>query len=65
VVNGDRAAIEDLGSKNGTQVGGRQVCDTHDLCHGDEIQLGTEVLVFLILDEDLATETADSLRRDE
>jgi len=65
VVDGDRAAIEDLGSKNGTQVGGRLVCDTHELCNGDEIQVGTEVLVFWVLDEELATESAESLRRDE
>jgi pSer/pThr/pTyr-binding forkhead associated (FHA) protein len=65
LVDGDRATIEDLGSKNGTQVGGREVCDRHELCSGDEIQVGTEVLVFRVLDEDLSTETAESPRRDE
>jgi DNA-binding winged helix-turn-helix (wHTH) protein len=63
VVDGTRASIQDLGSKNGTQVGGRRLRDIHELRHGDEIQVGNDVLMFWILDENLATETADSLRR--
>jgi len=65
VVDGDVAVIEDLGSKNGTRVGDKQVHGMHELRHGDEIQIGPEVLVYWISDEDLATESADSLRRDE
>ncbi len=40
VVSGDTAMIEDLGSKNGTFVGGERVADPTPLSHDDEIRLG-------------------------
>ena len=45
-VAGEAATIEDLGSKNGTCVGGRLVSGPTDLHDGAEIVVGSEVLVF-------------------
>ncbi len=36
----DTYVIEDLQSTNGTKVGGKGV-RSHELCHGDEIQIGS------------------------
>lgn len=46
VVRGDRGTIEDLGSKNGTFVGGRQIDAPTELVDGDEITIGGARLVF-------------------
>ena len=46
VIAGDRATLEDLGSKNGTQVRGERVGGTVDLEDGDEIRIGSVVLSF-------------------
>jgi DNA-binding winged helix-turn-helix (wHTH) protein len=40
LVTGDRVTIEDLGSKNGTYVGGKRITETVDLADGDEITVG-------------------------
>ncbi len=45
-VRDGRAVIEDLGSKNGTCVGGQRVEGTVDLADGDEIALGPVFLTF-------------------
>jgi DNA-binding winged helix-turn-helix (wHTH) protein len=48
VVSGDRASVEDLGSKNGTYLNGERVtraCPLHD---GHEIRLGPVTLTFRI-----------------
>lgn len=55
-VCGREARIEDLGSKNGTFVGGRPVTSPQALEHGDEIRLGPVALVFT-LDSPDPTET--------
>ena len=46
VIAGDRAILEDLGSKNGTQVRGERIRGTVDLEDGDEIRIGSVVLSF-------------------
>ncbi len=46
VVFGDRATIEDLGSKNGTFVEGRRIREPAPLGDGDRIRIGTVELVF-------------------
>jgi DNA-binding winged helix-turn-helix (wHTH) protein len=46
VVDGDRAVIHDLGSKNGTKVGDRRVDGSVELTDGDEIRIGPALLVF-------------------
>lgn len=46
VVDGDRAVLHDLGSKNGTLVSGRRVEGSTELTDGDEIRIGPALLVF-------------------
>jgi len=46
IVAGDRATLEDLGSKNGTQVRGQPISGTVALEDGDEIRIGSVVLSF-------------------
>lgn len=46
VVEGDRAVIEDLGSKNGTSLRGQRLTAPTELSDGDEICIGLAVLVF-------------------
>lgn len=46
VVHGDRVTIEDLGSKNGTFVGGRAIDAATELADGDEITIGGARLIF-------------------
>jgi predicted component of type VI protein secretion system len=45
VVQGDRALIEDLGSRNGCRVNGNYVKTLTTLCDGDRIRIGTQELV--------------------
>jgi DNA-binding winged helix-turn-helix (wHTH) protein len=46
VVDGQRAMLEDLGSKNGTHVNGTRVRGSVALESGDQIEIGRELLVF-------------------
>jgi DNA-binding winged helix-turn-helix (wHTH) protein len=46
VVSGERATLRDLGSKNGTLVGGQRVSGERQLAEGDEIRIGPALLVF-------------------
>ena len=46
VISGDRAIVEDLGSKNGTVVRGERITGPVDLADGDEIRIGSVVLSF-------------------
>jgi len=57
VVSGDEARVEDLGSKNGTFVGGKPVTGTCLLTDGDEIRVGPMALTFRVAPATLATET--------
>src|SRR6187402_3943481 len=43
---GDRATLEDLGSRNGVQVGGAPLSGVHVLHDGDRVRIGTQELVF-------------------
>jgi DNA-binding winged helix-turn-helix (wHTH) protein len=45
-IEGNVATLEDLGSKNGTSMGGRRVSRPTHLADGAEIVVGSEVLVF-------------------
>ena len=46
-VLGGRAVLEDLGSRNGTSVGGRRIDGPVELTLGDTIEVGPEEIVFL------------------
>jgi two-component system, NtrC family, response regulator AtoC len=43
--SGDAIEIEDLGSRNGTQVNGRRITGVHRLASGDEISIGPIIAV--------------------
>jgi DNA-binding winged helix-turn-helix (wHTH) protein len=58
VINGDEAMIEDLGSKNGTYVGGERVTARRRLDDGDQIRVGPVVMRFRAPGLSAATETA-------
>jgi hypothetical protein len=45
-IDGARATIEDLGSRNGSRVNGRLIRGSHPLKDGDRIRIGTQELVF-------------------
>ena len=45
-VFGDRAVLEDLGSRNGCRVNGAMIQGTHALAAGDRIRIGKHELVF-------------------
>jgi DNA-binding winged helix-turn-helix (wHTH) protein len=46
VIAGDRATLEDLGSKNGTELRGERLTMPVDLADGDEIRIGSVVVTF-------------------
>jgi len=46
VVDGDKAVLEDLGSKNGTSLRGQPLIAATELADGDEICIGPALLVF-------------------
>ena len=57
-ISNDAAILEDLGSRNGTRLDGRPLTEPTRLEDGDEIRVGSVVLVFrAIVDTDLPTET--------
>lgn len=58
VVSGGEATLEDLGSKNGTYIGGHQVTKPHRLANGDRIRFGSVVITFRIPEPPGSTETA-------
>jgi pSer/pThr/pTyr-binding forkhead associated (FHA) protein len=62
-VEGDRATIRDLGSKNGTMVNGAPVDGDRALADGDEIQIGRAKMTFHVLTQTGSTQTASSLHR--
>jgi DNA-binding winged helix-turn-helix (wHTH) protein len=57
VVHGARAAVADLGSKNGTFVGGRRLDAPADLKPGDTVRIGPFQLVFAVAGDPGSTET--------
>jgi hypothetical protein len=48
-IQGATAVVEDLGSRNGVQVGGQPIARSAELHTGDRIRIGTQELVFLEL----------------
>jgi len=58
VVQHGQATLEDLGSKNGTYVGGSRVTIPHRLADGDQVRLGSVVVTFRIPPPPGVTETA-------
>lgn len=48
-IQGGAASVEDLGSRNGVQLGGRPIVGVAPLSNGDRIRIGTQELVFLEL----------------
>jgi DNA-binding winged helix-turn-helix (wHTH) protein len=62
-VTGGSASIGDLGSKNGTFVGGVRLKKTARLCSGDEIQIGEVRLQFQATQSDRRTTTYTPSRR--
>ena len=56
-VEGADATLEDLGSKNGTYVRGRQITSPSALADGDQIRLGSVVITFRIPPPAGSTET--------
>jgi DNA-binding winged helix-turn-helix (wHTH) protein len=57
VIDGPRALIEDLGSKNGTFVRDERIMTPTPLTHGDEIRVGPFVLTFRAMSVSPTTET--------
>ena len=45
-IHGERATIEDLGSRNGVQVGGNPLQNVHLLRDGERVRIGTQEMVF-------------------
>jgi hypothetical protein len=45
-IHGERATIEDLGSRNGVQVGGMSLHSMHVLRDGERVRIGTQEMVF-------------------
>jgi len=63
VIAGDSATIEDLGSKNGTFVGGVKIRERAALSPGSEICLGETALSFRRRDALQSTKSASFGRR--
>jgi DNA-binding winged helix-turn-helix (wHTH) protein len=57
-VSGGSATIRDLGSKNGTTVGGQRLRTTRELADGDQIIFGSVAAKFRVLPSPRSTETA-------
>lgn len=60
LVSAEGATIEDLGSKNGTKVGGRPVSGVQPLADADEIRLGWVSMTFRAFSLSGSTKTAES-----
>jgi DNA-binding winged helix-turn-helix (wHTH) protein len=56
-LEGSSAAVEDLGSKNGTYVRGQRITSPSTLADGDQIRLGSVVITFRIPPPAGSTET--------
>jgi FHA domain len=49
VFEGDDVSLEDLGSRNGVRVNGRQIKGAHKLVDGDRVRIGTQDFVFCLV----------------
>jgi len=63
LVQGGRAVLEDLASKNGTFLGGDRIEGPTELTDRSEIWIGSEVLTFRAAPTTLTTETATRTKR--
>jgi DNA-binding winged helix-turn-helix (wHTH) protein len=63
-VQGDRAVLEDLGSKNGTFLGDHRVESPIELADRSEIWIGSEVMTFRAAPTALTTETTKRVKKD-
>ena len=63
VVAGDTATLEDLGSKNGTQLRGAKITGTMPLSDGDRILIGSVPLTVRIIPAPDSTETETAAKR--
>lgn len=59
LIDGVRVTVEDLGSKNGTRVGGRVATEPIALADGDEITFGSVVVTFRVWTDE-STETVST-----
>ena len=57
LVTGGEAVLEDLGSKNGTDLNGQRLVAGCALCDGDRLRLGTMVAVFRLKSPSSPTDT--------
>ncbi len=57
VIHAGRAALEDLGSKNGTWLGGMRIASSESLADGDEIRVGPAAMTFRCFPSGRSTET--------
>jgi DNA-binding winged helix-turn-helix (wHTH) protein len=58
ILSGDRITLEDLGSKNGTSMGGKRIHTIHPLSDGEVIVFGTVMAIVRALRPTARTETA-------
>ena len=49
LVQGGKATVEDLGSRNGLIINGRQMSGVVELCDNDRLRIGTQELVFSVV----------------
>jgi len=62
-IQGTRATVEDLGSRNGVQLGGQPITGAAALASGDRIRIGTQELVFLELPANTERATRGATRQ--
>jgi hypothetical protein len=62
-VDGDRAVLHDLGSRNGIKLNGRRLSEPTALKDGDRIRIGTQEVVFCVGASDVSPRSTGNLRR--
>jgi hypothetical protein len=62
-IQGARASVEDLGSRNGVQLAGQAIVGAAPLASGDRIRIGTQELVFLELPANAERPTRGATRQ--
>ena len=62
-IEGTQATVEDLGSRNGVQVGGQPINGKASLSNGDRLRIGTQELVFLELSASAEPPTRGATRQ--